>query len=89
MFDEFITDSYRIVNNKDIVPRIPRSSKTNRFLQYEHVGRTVMISEGVEGGDDTQLGSEPALLWVQGESPLTLQLLISWLAVSFTEHICI
>lgn len=72
MFDELVTDGFRVVNNKDIVPRIPRSSKTNRFLQYEHVGRTVMISEGVEGGEQTQSGLEPALLWVQGESLLTL-----------------
>lgn len=67
MFDELVTDGFRIVNNKDIVPRIPRSSKTNRFLQYEHVGRTVMISEGVDGGNQSTAGSEPALLWVQGE----------------------
>jgi hypothetical protein len=70
MFDELVTDGFRIVNNKDIVPRIPRSSKTNRFLQYEHVGRTVMISEGAAGegeGNQSQGGSEPALLWVQGE----------------------
>ena len=72
MFDELVTDGFRVVNNKDIVPRIPRSSKTNRFLQYEHVGRTVMISEGVEGGEQTQSGLEPALLWVQGESLFTL-----------------
>lgn len=66
MFDELITDSYRVVNNKDIVPRIPRSSKTNRFLQYEHVGRTVMISED-SGSQDSDPKSPPIVLWVQGE----------------------
>ena len=56
------------MNNKDIVPRIPRSSKTNRFLQYEHAGRTVMIN----GGDsETVSGSESGggnvAIWVEGE----------------------
>lgn len=32
-----------MVNDKDLVARIPRSSQTNRFLQYEHVGRAVVV----------------------------------------------
>jgi len=31
------------VNDKDLVARIPRSSRTNRLLQYEHVGRAVVV----------------------------------------------
>ena len=69
MFDELISDSYRVVNNKDIVPRIPRSSKTNRFLQYEHVGRTVMISED-SGPQDSTLKASPIMLWVQGKKEI-------------------
>ena len=60
-----MTDGFRIVNNKDIVPRIPRSSKTNRFLQYEHVGRTVMVRADVNSTDSPQ-GTAPMMLWVQG-----------------------
>ena len=66
-FDELIPDSYRIVNNKDIVPRIPRSSKTNRFLQYEHVGRTVMINGGDFETTEPSIGTAPIAVWVQGE----------------------
>ena len=72
MFDELIPDSYRIVNNKDIVPRIPRSSKTNRFLQYEHVGRTVMINGGESESEEDPLGVAPVVLWVQGDLYLPL-----------------
>jgi hypothetical protein len=53
------------VNNRDIVPRIPRSSKTNRFLQYEHVGRTVMIRADVDSAGSSE-GAAPMILWVQG-----------------------
>ena len=67
-FDELIPDSYRIVNNKDIVPRIPRSSKTNRFLQYEHVGRTVMINGGDFETTEPSIGTAPIAVWVQGEN---------------------
>jgi hypothetical protein len=64
-FNEFVTDGFRIVNNRDIVPRIPRSSKTNRFLQYEHVGRTVMIRADVDSAGSPE-GIAPMILWVQG-----------------------
>ena len=30
LYDTLIPHSYRIVNNLDIVPRLPRSSQTNR-----------------------------------------------------------
>ena len=48
------------MNNQDIVARIPRSSKANRMLQYEHVGRTAMV-------DDAAAARGQARLWVQGE----------------------
>lgn len=48
---------YRIVNNQDIVARIPRASKANRLLAYEHIGKTVMV-------DDEALGT----LWIEGSS---------------------
>lgn len=47
------------------MPRIPRSSKTNRFLQYEHVGRTVMIRAD-EDSEISPEGTAPMILWVQG-----------------------
>ena len=45
-FDEtFGPSAFRIVNDRDVVPRLPRqvigASKT--VLDYEHVGRTVLI----------------------------------------------
>jgi hypothetical protein len=41
---------------------ITRSSKTNRFLEYEHVGRTVMIN------DDENTATDVESLWIQGET---------------------
>ena len=56
LFDSFVPHTYRVTNKKDIVPRLPRSSKAN-LLRYEHVGKTVML-------DEDGLGS----LWIEGES---------------------
>ena len=36
---------FRVVNGKDLVARIPRSSRTNRLLQYEHVGSAVVVGD--------------------------------------------
>lgn len=47
----------RIVNNQDIVARIPRASKANRLLAYEHIGKTVIVDDEASG-----------LLWIEGLS---------------------
>ncbi|GMH63634.1 hypothetical protein TL16_g03765 [Triparma laevis f. inornata] len=67
-FDELLIDkngkgpkinaAWRIVNNKDVVARLPRTVDGLIFgkIGYEHVGRTVLIS-----GDDESA-------WIEGES---------------------
>lgn len=37
--------TYRIVNNNDIVPRLPRGYNATSFLEYHHIGRSVIITE--------------------------------------------
>eukprot|EP00953_Heterococcus_sp_UTEX-ZZ885_P041357 21104-Heterococcus_DN1.PRE.4 len=50
-------DSFRIVNNLDIVTSMPRARAT-RVLDYDHVGRTVVIDHcGIPGN-----------VWIEGES---------------------
>eukprot|EP00746_Dinoflagellata_sp_MGD_P078422 gnl/MRDRNA2_/MRDRNA2_31364_c0_seq1.p1 gnl/MRDRNA2_/MRDRNA2_31364_c0~~gnl/MRDRNA2_/MRDRNA2_31364_c0_seq1.p1 ORF type:complete len:965 (+),score=201.88 gnl/MRDRNA2_/MRDRNA2_31364_c0_seq1:101-2995(+) len=57
-------DSFRIVNGADIVPRMPRhANSAGAILDYEHVGQTVLISDGDEGSPDVSTG-----FWVEGES---------------------
>ena len=37
---------FRVVNDRDVVPRLPRGSNAaGAVLDYEHVGRTVLIAE--------------------------------------------
>lgn len=44
VFDGFA--AYRVVNDRDIVARLPRhSNSAGAVLDYEHVGRTVLIAE--------------------------------------------
>ena len=52
---------FRVVNKEDIVARMPRSSRVNGMLVYEHVGKTVMI-------DDTADPVTGQVLWIDGES---------------------
>mmetsp|Transcript_8028 Transcript_8028/g.25012 ORF Transcript_8028/g.25012 Transcript_8028/m.25012 type:complete len:304 (-) Transcript_8028:370-1281(-) len=45
-FDSLGIEAYRIVNGEDIVPRLPRhANSAGALLDYEHVGRTVLIDE--------------------------------------------
>lgn len=57
--DESVSAFYRIVNKEDIVARLPRSSRINRLVQYEHVGKTVLVDDLAEGEK----------IWVEGVSP--------------------
>lgn len=59
-FDSLVDDCFRVVNNKDVVARLPRGRNANSLLEYSHAGRTVMV-------DDDQLGA----LWIQGESAVS------------------
>uniref|UniRef100_A0A7S3F1C5 Fungal lipase-type domain-containing protein n=1 Tax=Haptolina ericina TaxID=156174 RepID=A0A7S3F1C5_9EUKA len=56
-------EAFRIVNDADIVPRLPRGGNAaGLVLDYDHVGRTVLIAEGttVAKGFDG--------FWVEGTS---------------------
>ncbi|CAM9475443.1 unnamed protein product [Ectocarpus sp. 8 AP-2014] len=57
LYDSFVGDSFRVVNNLDVVARMPRATMGGISLDYQHSGRTVMVAEDPE---------EPP--WIQGES---------------------
>lgn len=56
LYDKFVGNSFRVVNNKDIVARLPRATMRGISLDYCHSGRTVMVAEDP---------AEPP--WIQGE----------------------
>jgi hypothetical protein len=56
--DEIAPHQFRVVNDRDVVPRVPRSSTANRLLEYSHAGRTVALS--FNGSREN--------IWVEGES---------------------
>ena len=56
MYDSFVGDSFRVVNNMDVVARMPRGTMGRLLLDYRHAGRTVMVDEDPV---------EPA--WIEGE----------------------
>lgn len=65
-FDEImkrghIDEAYRIVNNKDIVARVPRSMVTLN-VDYDHCGKTVLVEEPTEENELSRV------LWVEGET---------------------
>ena len=65
--DDRVEQAYRIVNGDDIVTRVPRT--TNAVIgsvNYEHVGKTVMIS--VEPTQSNGTSALAPALWVEGES---------------------
>jgi len=65
-FNEVFTgkEAFRIVNDRDIVARMPRHAKSaGMVLDYEHVGRTVLVAEEVAAADATDG------FWVEGSSP--------------------
>jgi hypothetical protein len=56
-------EAFRIVNDRDIVPRLPRGSGVaGKVLEYEHVGRTVLIAEQAAEADGFNG------FWVEGAS---------------------
>ena len=57
-------EAFRIVNDADIVPRLPRGGNVaGLLLDYEHVGRTVLVAENAA---DTFGG-----FWVEGTSEVS------------------
>jgi len=56
-------EAFRIVNDQDIVPRLPRGAgAAGAVLEYEHVGRTVLVAEQEEEAGGF------AGFWVEGDS---------------------
>lgn len=56
-------EAYRIVNDRDIVARLPRSGTVaGAVLDYEHVGKTVLVAETAKAADSF------AGFWVEGSS---------------------
>ena len=52
-FDSIGIEAFRVVNGADIVPRMPRhGNSAGAVLDYEHVGRTVLITEMGDDPDD-------------------------------------
>ncbi|CAN0549541.1 unnamed protein product, partial [Ectocarpus sp. 12 AP-2014] len=43
LYDSFVGDSFRVVNNLDVVARMPRATMGGISLDYQHAGRTVMV----------------------------------------------
>lgn len=66
MKDGLIDQAYRIVNNKDIVARVPRNMVT-LGVDYDHCGKTVLVEEPTEDTEDDRI-----ILWIEGESDDTL-----------------
>lgn len=74
-FNQLITHCYRVVNQQDIVARLPRGSRAG-FSDFEHVGRTVLIDEKYQPSANTSLLSaaqtssrhRSACLWIEGET---------------------
>ncbi|CAM9892133.1 unnamed protein product, partial [Sphacelaria rigidula] len=48
LYDTYVGDSFRVVNNLDVVARMPRATMGGISLDYAHAGRTVMVSEDPE-----------------------------------------
>jgi hypothetical protein len=58
--DGKIDQAYRIVNDKDVVARTPRTMAT-LSVDYDHCGSTVLVEEPTQENADK-------LLWIEGES---------------------
>ena len=74
--DRLAPHSFRIINQNDVVPRVPRSSASNRVLEYSHAGRTVAIlsrSSSLNAGthdpdcDPDPYSCSELTVWVEGE----------------------
>ncbi|KAG5176703.1 hypothetical protein JKP88DRAFT_227518 [Tribonema minus] len=67
LYNQLNGDSFRLVNNLDIVTSLPRQALASMLAEYDHVGRTVVVDhEGVPGN-----------VWVEGidegECPVRLR----------------
>jgi hypothetical protein len=56
---------FRVVNKEDIVARLPRSSRINRLIEYEHAGSTVLVDDTP---DESATRCLEDMIWIEGES---------------------
>lgn len=56
-----INEAYRIVNDKDIVARVPRNMVTLQ-VDYDHCGKTVLVEEPANEKEKNRI------LWIEGET---------------------
>lgn len=65
-FDASIPEAFRVVNDADIVARVPRTANISFAGEWQQVGRTVMVQS--MGKVDIEGGAK-APIWVEGEDP--------------------
>ncbi|CAM9991059.1 unnamed protein product, partial [Phaeothamnion confervicola] len=56
LFSRVNGESFRVVNKRDLVARMPRGRLAARWMDYKHTGRVALV-------DEDNLGS----VWVEGE----------------------
>ena len=61
--DMYGSHHYRVINNRDVVPRVPRSTFANRIFEYKHAGLAVVMINS----SDT-MNKNIMQLWIEGES---------------------
>lgn len=68
--DKIAPFNYRIINKKDVVPRLPRSTLTNTVLEYKHAGRSIVLHEEDTGEENIEEKEEEGVvsMWVEGVS---------------------
>jgi len=70
--DNGYNEAYRVVNDADVVARLPRTVNALVFgsVGYDHCGPTALISvpKEVKLGDTNTVVDQASVLWVEGES---------------------
>jgi len=66
-YNELVANSFRIVNDADLVARMPRSYGSGSMLgRYKHAGRTVLVNDygeyWIEGFNDSLLDDDKSII---------------------------
>lgn len=67
-FNELVPNAFRVVNDADVIPRLPNSIRgEERLYKYHHAGRTVIVNDDgeiwVEGIHDEELKEDEGVGW--------------------------
>ncbi|CAM9732160.1 unnamed protein product [Chrysoparadoxa australica] len=73
LYNEKHAGAFRIVNDMDMIARLPPEQPIS-FLEYSHVGRTVLVKEGEREGKADGKKDKVFKLWVEGEDSGTCPL---------------